>query len=319
MATSCAFVAPISVATGNLGLNPPKDTIGVATPRPQRPDSQPFAKPKQDDERPTYDLMALPQPSHALADTKPSEKPPNDLSPNTLASNQNRAESSARSRLSSRQPRKSKQDKLNISKVSKSARGCRTSISQAKRAEKRICSSANTAIATPTSHAPPFTDIARQNIPLCSPELITRCPRVPTVAQLRDPNICLSWQIAMARHLAYNGVSGPYVVGEFLCDLYLANGQPVKIAQLRTDPQGQQFWCHLMTGERLQTQDGAKLTGKPVATSNGALAWMEDEHGGMIPPEWTFTKPHVWSFDPRIPKDPTTLLRSPPGIDPRLF
>jgi hypothetical protein len=247
--------------------------------------------------------MALPQPIHVPADAQPSGKPPYDLSPNALASNQNRTERRGRGRLhlNSGQTKNSKQKPAN----------------RGKKTGKRACSSTNNPI---VSHGFSVPDFASQVIPYCDPSLITTCPEPPTPATMCEPNTHLRYQVNMALHLAYNGVSGPYPVGDFLCDLYLADARFVKIAIRKIDPHGQPFWCHMMTGERLRPQDGSKATGKPVAMTNGTLGWMEDEKGVIIPPEWTFIDPHDLSLDLQNLKAPTTvpLQQQVDEVHPRL-
>ncbi|RGP72786.1 hypothetical protein FSPOR_2533 [Fusarium sporotrichioides] len=311
----------------HLSLDEYTDIVSVTTQRPKAADRRNSAKSQQEDEDPTYDLMALPQPAHIPANPQPSCKPPYDLSPNTLAGNQDRVERRGRPHLDSNQTKISKHDKPKDLGVAKNARVSKKSTNRRKRAEKRVCSGTNNpfvANGNPVSNGLFDLDVAGQMIPHCSPDLITTCPKPLTPAEVCDSKTYLSYQIDMARHLAYNGVSGPYRVGEFLCDLYLADAKFVKIASLNVGPHGYSFWRHVLTSERIHSHDGSKVTGKPVAMADGTLVWMEDEKGNIIPPEWSFNEPHDLPFEPQVVEFPSTApqqrhpgLRS--GNDPTLL
>ncbi|CEI65180.1 hypothetical protein FVEN_g12312 [Fusarium venenatum] len=303
-----------TITTDHLSLDAYTGTARLALQRPKAPNRRHSAKPKHEDEDPIYDLMALPQPTHVPAVAPSSCKPPYDLSPNALAGNQNRVERRGRPRLDSSQTKNSEQDKQKDLDVVKNARASKKSTIRGKRAEKQACSSTNNG--NPINHGLFDLDIANQMIPYCSPDLITTCPKPPTPAGMCDSKTYLSYQIDIARHLAYNGVSGPYRVGEYLCDLYLADAKFIKIASLNIDTYGQSFWCHTMTGERVHSQDGSKVAGKPVTMANGALVWMEDEKGNTIPPEWSFTEPHDLFFEPQVIEFPSTvpLQQRYPGL-----
>ncbi|PTD13389.1 hypothetical protein FCULG_00004103 [Fusarium culmorum] len=307
-------------AIDHLSLNEPTDTARVVPRRPKASQGQHSAETKREDEDPTYDLMDLPQPTHAPTDAQPSCKPPYDLSPNALAGNQNRTKRRGRPRLDSTQTKNPKQGKPKDSSVTKSARVSKKPTERRKRAEKGTNSSTDNPFVANGNHiSHGLFDLATANqmIPQCNPELITTCPKPPSPAGMCDSKTYLSYQIDMARYLAYNGVSGPYRVGEFLCDIYLPNGRFVRIASLNEDPYGNSFWCYMMTGMRIHSWDASKVTGKPVAMSNGTLLWMEDENGKRIPPEWSFNEPHNF---PRVPS--TAPLRHPglrSSCNPTLF
>ncbi|RGP77427.1 hypothetical protein FLONG3_4477 [Fusarium longipes] len=309
VATGCSM-ASTAVEREHLSPNESTDTMTIVSQRLKIPHKQPSVNPKQSDEGPTYDLMALPQPTRVPADPQPSGKPPYDLSPNALASNQNLDERRGRPHVGLCQTKNTKWDKPNARNFAKSDRVFKKPTSRGRQAKKDVSRSANSPIVTdgnPVSYDFLVPSIAGRTIPYCNPSLVTTCPKPLTPVRMCDPELYLSYQINMARHLAYNGISGPYLVGDFLCDIYLADASFIKIACRKVDPHGHPFWCHMMTGERLQPQDGSKATGKPVALINGALCWMEDEKCKIIPPEWAFVDPHDVSFDPQILRDPTTV------------
>ncbi|KAF4431425.1 hypothetical protein F53441_13901 [Fusarium austroafricanum] len=152
----------------------------------------------------------------------------------------------------------------------------------------------NTSDPTPyyiAAEAPALPSALQEEIPPFDPVSINTCPKPPPPVILLDPKARIRYQVHMSRYLAYSGVVGPYEVGDYLCDVQMSNGKLVRIAKSNTGPNGGKFWSHLMTGERVQAQHGSRLTGKPVSLMNGALAWMEDEQGQRIPPEWTFNEP----------------------------
>nr|RBQ89983.1 hypothetical protein FVER53263_20355 [Fusarium verticillioides] len=154
--------------------------------------------------------------------------------------------------------------------------------------------------ATPTPSSPsdpaPYYDVARapnlsRPIPDFDPALISTCPEPLSPSETLDGEKYFLYQMATARHLAFNGVSGPYQIGHCLCDVHKATGNLVKFARACTAPNGERYWRHLMTNASIKAQDGSRMAGKPVALSNGALIWMEDERGKAIAPEWTFNEP----------------------------
>ncbi|KAL3606609.1 hypothetical protein FPOAC2_01567 [Fusarium poae] len=308
-----------TITTDHSSIDAHTDTARLSPQRPKVLNRRYSAKSRQEDEDPSYDLMALPQPTHVPAVVPPSCKAPCDLSPNASAGNQNRIERRGRPRLDSIQTKNSKQDKQKDLDVIRSARASKKSTNRRKRAEKQACSGTNNpfvANGDPVNYGLFDLDIANQMIPYCSPDLIATCPKPPTPAGMCDSKTYLSYQIDIARHLAYNGVSGPYRVGEYLCDLHLADAKFVKIASLTIDTYGQSFWCYMMTGKRVHSQDGSKVTGRPVAMANGALFWMEDEKENIIPPEWSFTEPHDLFFEPEVTEFPsnTPLQQQYPGL-----
>ncbi|KAM0559534.1 hypothetical protein ACHAPJ_004566 [Fusarium lateritium] len=134
----------------------------------------------------------------------------------------------------------------------------------------------------------------RDSIPPFNQDLVKLKPPPPSPSNMHDPGACFLFQVDVARHLAFTGVNGPYELGGFLCDIHRANGGFVKIAQRETAPNGEHFWRHIITGDRLQPQEGSDVTGKPIAYRNGALFGMQDDQGKTVPPEWTFTDPRGW-------------------------
>ncbi|KAJ4129376.1 hypothetical protein NW768_007919 [Fusarium equiseti] len=247
--------------------------------------SQPFAvrqlhtAPQRDADSPIYDLMALPQPAHFPVGAQPSSRPPYDLSPNALASNQNHSD----------RRQNSKQNKQHAPKAPNVARVSKKSTAQLKPAKNHV----RNGTSTPkfTEHRFFTTKNASQPIPPFDPKSITKRPPSISPSQMSDPDIYLNYQIDMSRYLAYNGVSGPYPVGDFLCDLHLPNTQFIKLAVREVDPQGEAYWRHLMTGARLEPEDRSKIAGKPVALGNGSFQWLEDERGRIIKPKWSFMQP----------------------------
>jgi hypothetical protein len=154
------------------------------------------------------------------------------------------------------------------------------------------------ATSTPSnpSDPAPYYEVARapnlsRPIPDFDPALISACPKPLSPSEMLDADKYFLYQMATARHLAFNGVSGPYQVGHCLCDVHKATGNLIKFARACTAPNGEKYWRHLMTNASIKAQDGSTLTGKPVALSNGALIWMADEEGKAIAPEWTFKEP----------------------------
>ncbi|KAF5653333.1 hypothetical protein F25303_2424 [Fusarium sp. NRRL 25303] len=154
------------------------------------------------------------------------------------------------------------------------------------------------AIPTPSSPSDPapYYEVARapnfsRPIPDFDPALISNCPKPLSPSDMLDGEKYFLYQMATARHLAFNGVSGPYQIGHCLCDVHKATGNLVKFARACTAPNGERFWRHLMTNASIKAQDGSRMAGKPVALSNGALIWMADEKGKVIAPEWTFNEP----------------------------
>ncbi|KAF5672132.1 hypothetical protein FDENT_10651 [Fusarium denticulatum] len=154
--------------------------------------------------------------------------------------------------------------------------------------------------ATPTPSSPsdpaPYYEVARapnlsRPIPDFDPALISTCPKSLSPSEMLDGEKYFLYQMATARHLAFNGVSGPYQIGHCLCDVHKATGNLVKFARACTAPNGERYWRHLMTNASIKAQDGSRMAGKPVALSNGALIWMADERGKFIAPEWTFNEP----------------------------
>ncbi|KAM0199996.1 hypothetical protein ACHAPI_003098 [Fusarium lateritium] len=157
---------------------------------------------------------------------------------------------------------------------------------------------ASRCISTPnkTSDPNPHYEVAQafsfdRSIPPMDPNLIKTCPKPPPAALLFDQKASFPYRLAMARHMAYNGVSGPYELGEYLIDIHRATGLPVKIAHRDADEHGQPIWRHLITGDRIQPQDESNVSGKPVALSTGALIRMEDANSTVIAPEWIFSRP----------------------------
>ncbi|KAM0349642.1 hypothetical protein ACHAPU_003469 [Fusarium lateritium] len=134
----------------------------------------------------------------------------------------------------------------------------------------------------------------RQTIPPCDPKLVHTCPQPPSITQMFDQKTYFPYQLDMARHLAYNGVSGLYELGDILGDIHRGTARPVKIARRDTTEHGLEAWRHLLTQDLLQPQDGSRISGKPVALSNGALVWIEDRKGRVIAAEWTFADPREW-------------------------
>ncbi|KAI3586154.1 hypothetical protein IWW34DRAFT_814610 [Fusarium oxysporum f. sp. albedinis] len=154
------------------------------------------------------------------------------------------------------------------------------------------------ASSTPSSPSDPapYYEVARapnlsRPIPDFDPALISTCPKPLSPSEMLDGEKFFLYQMATARHLAFNGVSGPYQIGHCLCDVHKATGNLVKFARACTAPNGERYWRHLMTNASIKAQDGSRMAGKPVALSNGALVWMADEEGKIIAPEWTFNEP----------------------------
>ncbi|KAF5674722.1 hypothetical protein FHETE_2796 [Fusarium heterosporum] len=135
-----------------------------------------------------------------------------------------------------------------------------------------------------------------KDIPPCDPKLVYTCPQPPSITGMFDQKTYFPYQLDMARHLAYNGVSGLYELGDILGDIHRGTAKPVKIARRATDEHGLEAWRHLLTQDLLQPQDGSHISGKPVALSNGALIWIEDRKGKAIAAEWTFADPREWHF-----------------------
>ncbi|KAF4998402.1 hypothetical protein FGRMN_3187 [Fusarium graminum] len=135
-----------------------------------------------------------------------------------------------------------------------------------------------------------------KDIPPCDPKLVYTCPQPPSITQMFDQKTYFPYQLEMARHLAYNGVSGLYELGDILGDIHRGTAKPVKIARRDTGEHGLEAWRHLLTQDLLQPQDGSYVSGKPVALSNGALIWIEDRKGRTIAAEWTFADPREWYF-----------------------
>jgi hypothetical protein len=159
-----------------------------------------------------------------------------------------------------------------------------------------------------TSDPNPHYEVAQafsfsRSIPPMDPNLVKTCPKPPPAALMFDQKAYFPYQLDMARHLAYNGVSGPYELGEYLVDIYRGTAQPVKIARRDTDEYGQPVWRHLITGDRIQPQDGSNISGKPVALSTGVLLHMEDTNSTTIAPEWTFSQPREWHSQEKPEKE----------------
>ncbi|KAJ4014814.1 hypothetical protein NW766_005131 [Fusarium irregulare] len=283
LGASQTFVAP----------RPPTVSRALAAPQPFAV-QQLDAASQRDADSPFYDLTALPQPAHFPVGTQPSSRPPYDLSPNALASNQNR----------SGRRQNSKQNKQDASKAPKVARVSKKSTPQLKPTRKHARNGINNKDSTEQRFL--TTNLANQQIPPFDPQSITRRPAAISPSQMLDPDMYLSYQIDMSRHLAYNGVPGPYLIGHFLCDLHLPSTQFVKLAIREVDPQGEAYWRHLITGARLEPGDESTMAGKPVALSNGSFQWLEDERGRMIKPKWRFIPPPK-SEKVEVPQTPQIL------------
>ncbi|KAF9765766.1 hypothetical protein IL306_001893 [Fusarium sp. DS 682] len=225
------------------------------------------------------------------------------------------------SNIKTAQPRDSKQIKRNPlgprdgSGISKAARLPKQPATQQKRSRNSQGENSNIATArggnsTPNNRSDPapYYQVAQapnlsRPVPQFDPALVSSCPKPPPPSEMLDGEKYFLHQMATARHLAFNGVSGPYQVGHCLCDVHKATGRLIKFARACTAPNGEKYWHHIMTGASIKAQDGSSMTGKPVALSNGALVWMADENGKAIPPEWTFNEPH---FSPGLSEDQET-------------
>lgn len=269
---------PPTVSRTLAAPQPPTVSRTLAAPQPLTV-QQLHAVSQRDADSPIYDLMALPQPAHFPVGAQPSSRPPYDLSPNALASNQN----------CSGRRQNSTQNKQNALTAPKVARVSKKSAAQLKPARNHARNGTNNKNFTERRLF--TTKNASQPIPPFDPRSITQGPPSISPSQMSDPDMYLNYQINMSRYLAYNGVSGPYPVGDFLCDLHLPNTQFIKLAVREVDPQGEAYWRHLMTGARLEPEDGSKIAGKPVALSNGSFQWLEDERGRIINPKWSFIQP----------------------------
>lgn len=290
------------------------------------PREQPSAVSQQDDDDDIcIDLTKLAQQvwtaeeqqTTAPAVQQPAKKPNYDLSPRTLTNGQDgsffRNHNIARPSLL-KQPRQKKVDHHSphdASRISKTIRLPKEPTRQRKLSKncigsryKSITEDDNTAspyISTPnkTSDPNPHYQVGQEfsfsrSIPPMVPSLMKTCPRPPTAALMFDSIAYFPYQLDMARHLAYNGVSGPYELGEYLVDIHMGTAQPVKIARRDTGEYGQPVWRHLITGDQIIPRDGSKVWGIPVALSNGALLHMEDTNGTRIAPQWGFSQPREW-------------------------
>ncbi|KAF4336216.1 hypothetical protein FBEOM_9942 [Fusarium beomiforme] len=285
-----------------------------------------FAAFQPNEDGPKYDLTALSNPIQATS--KPSapmynlEQVYNVL--NSTPWGNQRSDSvqgqntvqHRQSNMKTTQPRASKLTKRNPlgprygSGISKPSHRPKQPAKQQKRSRNPQGNGSNIATAkggnsTPSSRSDPtpYYQVAQapnlsRLIPQFDPALVSTCPKPPQPSEMLDGEKYFLHQMAIARHLAFNGVSGPYQVGHCLCDVHKATGSLIKFARACTAPNGENYWHHIMTGASIKAQDGSSMTGKPVALSNGALVWMADENGKAIPPEWTFKEPHFSSGPP---------------------
>lgn len=67
----------------------------------------------------------------------------------------------------------------------------------------------------------------------------SRAPKPPAVGELFTPKGKLHWQVDMARHLAYKGISGPYEIGDYLCHIHIGTGEVMKQAVRTSKAQAQ--------------------------------------------------------------------------------
>ncbi|KAF5005030.1 hypothetical protein FDECE_8501 [Fusarium decemcellulare] len=131
-----------------------------------------------------------------------------------------------------------------------------------------------------------------------------------------------AYQISMAQHLSSIGVTGPYEIGDYLCDIVRATGHITKLAVREVLPDGQQVWRDLRVGSLIAPRPSLNICGRPAATSSGALLWMEDETGKVIRPEWMFFGPLAGRFNGSWSQKVQDKGESPadsglkPGYDP---
>ncbi|KAF5018221.1 hypothetical protein F66182_9807 [Fusarium sp. NRRL 66182] len=315
------------------GINSQASTISdktiVVTPHHSNgPHNQtPNATACRPDEGIVYDLAALPQIPYASSVQEGSRKPNYSLSPGALAGYQSRVERPSRSHSNLGNSKDSKQvrpDPLapcNPSRVSKTACKPKQSVAQPKHSKKQGDNNVDNPIVvddklaghvhngprnlkeasgSPSFYSPSPPFLKGDTIPKFNPARATIAPSPPSISDLFNPEISLPYHIDMARHLACTNISGPYEVGEYLCDIHKATGRFIKIAHRETGPDGNLFWRHIMTGDHLLPSNNSELTGKPASLLNGALVWMENEQGNIVPPEWMFMNPRGWQFGKRI-------------------
>ncbi|KAJ4261414.1 hypothetical protein NW762_006837 [Fusarium torreyae] len=306
------------------------NSITVALRPPIAPRGQASTSRQQEDSDTIFDLTKLPKPTEAPNAEQQSLKPYYNLSPDALSGYQNQVERRGPRRFGRAQP--SPLAPQHGSRVAKVAHLSRQAPSQpntlrSNQFRRLAGSSANNPIAIDdqlainqvsntnnqfiTNQYPRSNNTndskwcykafqafdPRDSIPPFNQDLVKLKPPPPSPSNMHDPGACFLFQVDVARHLAFTGVNGPYEIGGFLCDIHKANGGFVKIARRETAPNGEHFWRHIVTGDRLQPQDGSDVAGKPIAYRNGALFGMQDDQGKTVSPEWTFTDPRGWQSD----------------------
>ncbi|KAF4972734.1 hypothetical protein FSARC_742 [Fusarium sarcochroum] len=303
------------------------NSITVAPHCPRAPRGRASTSRQQEDAGTVYDLTALPRTTRTPDVEQQSHKRHYNLSPDALAGYQNQIERHGRKRFECAQP-KDKPSPLapqHGSRVAKVAHLPKQVPSQSNRSRTLASSSVNNPIAI-DDQRPRSTNAdgtkwcyntfkafdPRESIPQLNEAFVKIVPPAPSPSNMHDPGACFLFQVDLARHLAHSGVNGPYELGEFLCDIHKANGGFVKIARRET-ANGEYFWRHIITGERLQPQDGSDVTGKAVALGNGALFGMQNDQGQVVPPEWTFTEPRIWQFKNESKKEEEV---NPAGLKP---
>ncbi|KAF7551312.1 hypothetical protein G7Z17_g5090 [Cylindrodendrum hubeiense] len=120
-------------------------------------------------------------------------------------------------------------------------------------------------------------------------------PAPPSPAQIIEENSSLRWQIQMSRHLAQNGLIGPFEIGDFLCNINRVTGKILKIASRVYNPSQGYYWQNMFTGGRINHQntntDAQALCGKPVAGPGGAFLGFSDDNGGILQPPLQLISP----------------------------
>lgn len=110
-------------------------------------------------------------------------------------------------------------------------------------------------------------------------------PSTPSTADLLKENGSLRWQIRMARYLAYNGITGPFEIGDYLCDIDVITGEIAKVAtRIYSQAAKSYHWQSMFTGNPVQQTKESELYGAPLVADDGSFRGLvEDDKVVKVP------------------------------------
>lgn len=149
-------------------------------------------------------------------------------------------------------------------------------------------------------------------------------PKPPAVNMILSGKQIMQWQIENARCLKFLGINGPYLIGDYLCEIHSKTGELIKIATRLHHPSDGWSWVNVMNGNPYQSPD-LEQSGRPIATSDGAFLGLA--HPEKAPEDRPSTPVMLqplatWvSADREANLDPQVVQGSPlkEGSDPVFF